>query len=218
MKTVCEMNSDSGRQLNNPEQEKNNNNDIVSNIYSGLNEKSDNMQSYNAYANFDFLFGKYFSRLAYFINKNIPDSFDDATNISQDAFMIFYKKVQNISFENEKKAVSYLFQIARNLIQNHNRKGHLRKLIDNMIYFFESSISAGNKFEEAEIKTDFDAAISRIPETYKETLILKHIAELEISEIARILDLNEGTVKSRIFNGNMHLAKFLYEYKPRNCA
>jgi len=214
MKTVCEMNSEEMQNLNNGGTENNNDRVIIENIDNAASTGGN--FTYDAYVNFDFLFGKYFSRLSYFIDKNIADNFDDAINISQDAFLIFYNKVKNIKFESEKKAVSYLFQIARNLVQNHNRKGKFRKFIDSMVYFFETNAGFINKFEEAEIKTDFDTALSKIPQTYKETLLLKHIAELEISEIARVLDISVGTVKSRLFNGNIQLSKVLYEYKPKD--
>lgn len=169
---------------------------------------------------FELLYSKHYMRVLYFIKNSIGGSYEDAENIAQEAFMIFFEKINSassgtLSFENEKAALSYVFQIARNLVQNHNRKSSFRKMIDNVYLFFNNRSSAIEKYDEIELRADFDKAVEMLPETYREVLVLKYVGELGIEQISKILDINEGTVKSRFFNGSAKMAKLLREYSEK---
>jgi RNA polymerase sigma-70 factor (ECF subfamily) len=61
-------------------------------------------------------------------------------------------------------------------------------------------------------------AIARLPETYREVLMLKYISELSCEQIAKVLDISEGTVKSRYFNGSAKMANILKEYGGKNAG
>lgn len=174
---------------------------------------------------FDAVYSKYYLRLSYFIKNSIGGSYEDAENIAQEAFMIFFKKLGGGSekdavtaFEDERSAASYIYQIARNLIQNHNRKSYFRKMVDSVYLFFQAGGVEMEKYDEVELKTDFDMAIARLPETYREVLMLKYISELSCEQIARVLDISEGTVKSRYFNGSAKMASILKEYRGGNAG
>jgi RNA polymerase sigma-70 factor (ECF subfamily) len=167
---------------------------------------------------FDTLYSKYYLRVSYFIKNSISGAYEDAENIAQEAFMIFFKKLNGspgsgeVDFEDEKSAVSYIYQIARNLIQNHNRKSYFRKMVDKLYLFFQTGGAEYEKYDEVELKTDFDMALNKLPETYREVMMLKYISELSCEQIAKILQISEGTVKSRYFNGSAKMAAVLKEY------
>jgi RNA polymerase sigma-70 factor, ECF subfamily len=55
-------------------------------------------------------------------------------------------------------------------------------------------------------------AITRLPDEYRAALILSDLHGMRYAEIARILDVPEGTVKSRLFRGRRILQKELREY------
>jgi len=174
---------------------------------------------------FDAVYSKYYLRLSYFIKNSIAGSYEDAENIAQEAFMIFFKKLNGgaekeggLAFEDERSAASYIYQIARNLIQNHNRKSYFRKMVDSVYLFFQAGGVVMEKYDEVELKTDFDMAIARLPETYREVLMLKYISEMSCEQIAKVLDISEGTVKSRFFNGSAKMAGILKEYGGGNAG
>ncbi len=58
---------------------------------------------------------------------------------------------------------------------------------------------------------DVVAALRRLPEGQRQVLALHYLADAPVAEIARLLDLAEGTVKSRLDRGRRRLARLLAE-------
>lgn len=59
-------------------------------------------------------------------------------------------------------------------------------------------------------------AIDQLPETFRETLVLSDVEGMSYQEIARILEIPVGTVKSRLFRARQALQGKLYEYAVSN--
>jgi RNA polymerase sigma-70 factor (ECF subfamily) len=55
-------------------------------------------------------------------------------------------------------------------------------------------------------------AIDELPEVFRETVVLSDVEGMSYEEIARVLDLPIGTVKSRLFRGRRLLQGRLYRY------
>ena len=74
----------------------------------------------------------------------------------------------------------------------------------------------GSPFEnvaQREVRQRVDFELRRVPEPYRTTLILRDLEELEYREIAKVLSVPEGTVKSRLNRGRAELAKVLKRNK-----
>jgi RNA polymerase sigma-70 factor (ECF subfamily) len=56
------------------------------------------------------------------------------------------------------------------------------------------------------------AAVDRLPVEFREALVLADLEGLPYDEIAAVLQVPKGTVKSRIFRGRRLLQQELYEY------
>ena len=54
-----------------------------------------------------------------------------------------------------------------------------------------------------------EAALQRVPEPYRSTLVLRDIEGFTYEEIADILKVNLGTIKSRLLRGRVQLKKLL---------
>ena len=55
-------------------------------------------------------------------------------------------------------------------------------------------------------------AIDQLPEQFRETVVLSDVEGLSYDEIARILEVPVGTVKSRLFRARRMLQGKLYDY------
>jgi RNA polymerase sigma-70 factor (ECF subfamily) len=55
-------------------------------------------------------------------------------------------------------------------------------------------------------------AIDRLPPDFREAVVLSDLQGLSYQEVADVLDVPVGTVKSRLFRGRKRLQKELYEY------
>jgi RNA polymerase sigma-70 factor (ECF subfamily) len=63
--------------------------------------------------------------------------------------------------------------------------------------------------ERAELREQIEAGLSALPPEYRQVLVLREMHQLSYGEIAQTLDLDLGTVKSRISRGRKQLRKFL---------
>lgn len=67
-------------------------------------------------------------------------------------------------------------------------------------------------FFKSIIDDEVSRAIDELPDEYRETLVLSDLHELRYAEIAEILGVPEGTVKSRLFRARRMLQKKLLDY------
>jgi RNA polymerase sigma-70 factor (ECF subfamily) len=57
------------------------------------------------------------------------------------------------------------------------------------------------------------AALARLSPELRETIILRDLQEMEYREIAQVLEIPEGTVKSRLNRGRAELARLLKKHR-----
>jgi RNA polymerase sigma-70 factor (ECF subfamily) len=63
-----------------------------------------------------------------------------------------------------------------------------------------------------EVQQRVDAELRRLPEPYRTTLILRDLEEMSYEEIAEVLQISLGTVKSRLTRGRQALKERLAPY------
>ena len=69
--------------------------------------------------------------------------------------------------------------------------------------------SAHKEVERKELAMQVQKGIDKLPEDLRTCVILRDIEELTYAEIVEVLQIPEGTVKSRINRGRIELAKIL---------
>jgi RNA polymerase sigma-70 factor (ECF subfamily) len=67
---------------------------------------------------------------------------------------------------------------------------------------------------DGELRSRLEAELAYVPEPYRSTLILRDIEELSYEEIAEVMEVSLGTVKSRLMRGREALRKRLAKYLP----
>ena len=65
-----------------------------------------------------------------------------------------------------------------------------------------------------ELQAALSTAFTLVPELQRQLIILQHNENLSYSEIAEVMDLPIGTVKSRIFRGHEHVRRYLRQHCP----
>ena len=74
--------------------------------------------------------------------------------------------------------------------------------------------SVGRRLVRQEVRQRVIVAMDQLPNDYREALMMRHVEQLSVTEIAAIVGVAEGTVKSRVFRAIQRLQKLLSDYQP----
>lgn len=149
---------------------------------------------------------------------------DEAADLTQDTFLRALKAIAGFRGESDLK--TWLYRIAINESRNRFRWWKRRRRektvsLDESLGNSESSyqdILADNSSnpEEDALRREREAilqnALRELPTIYREPVVLFDIEGLSYDEICRALDLNPGTLKSRLARGRQELKKRLAGY------
>ena len=139
------------------------------------------------------LYQRYSAKLYGFLLKLLGDE-AIAKDILHDTFETVILKAKKY---NDNFAVStWLFTIASNQAKFSEIKEE------------QLVISANEKLE-----IPLDTAISLLEQKHREVILLKYKEGLLIEEISQILDVSQGTIKSRLFNAHRKLNTLLKQYE-----
>jgi RNA polymerase sigma-70 factor (ECF subfamily) len=115
---------------------------------------------------------------------------------------------------------NWLMRLARNLIIDDYRKrqrtphdNHADDLSDHTYHLRTASSSAQEDIERRELGAQVQSGIDKLSPDLRTCVILRDIEELSYQEIVTLLQIPEGTVKSRINRGRIELAKILRRMK-----
>lgn len=132
---------------------------------------------------------------------------DSAEDIFQETWL---KVVKNIERYNPRLPFKvWLFQIAKNLCRDYQRKLRRRKGLESIDNWRKSLEKNFLPQEEERLKL----CLENLPLKYREVIHFRFFEELEYEEIGRILNIPAGTVKSRVNRGLQRLRKIWREMK-----
>lgn len=158
---------------------------------------------------FNTMVDRYKSRLMNVIGRMLSST-EEAEDVVQETFVRVYQHRQSFNFQH--CFSTWIYTIALNLARNELRKRKKFK-------FLEISDMQGNEAEIAvdpEIPNNFpkllERAVKDLPEKYRAAFILRDVQELAYNEVAVVLDVPLGTVKSRVNRARQMLRERL---KPR---
>lgn len=158
---------------------------------------------------FNELVDRYKNRLMNVIGRMLS-SREEAEDIVQETFVRVYQHRQSFNFQH--CFSTWIYTIGLNLARNELRRRKKFK-------FYEISDMQGNESElsvDAKIPSGLpkalDAAMRSLPEKYRMAFVLRDIEELPYEEVAKVLNVPLGTVKSRVNRARMMLRDKL---KPR---
>jgi RNA polymerase sigma-70 factor (ECF subfamily) len=143
----------------------------------------------------------------------------DACDVVQEVFLKVFRSVQ--SFREQSSLRTWIYRIAVNEAHNHRRwfARHCRREVsmesdrDEQGHGVEYAADPGRSpFEQvldSENRTLIERALTRINPVFRTAVVLRDIQNLSYEEIAEILQVSLGTVKSRILRGREALRREL---------
>lgn len=132
----------------------------------------------------------------------------DAHEITQETFIAALRALP--SYQERKSFRAWLYVIALNLSRSHLRKRKfLEKLKSSATALFRIESQKHASPEEAVIHNEKEAALwselNKLDERHRMVVVLRYFQDLSITEISEILDLNEGTIHSRLHTARERL-------------
>jgi RNA polymerase sigma-70 factor, ECF subfamily len=163
---------------------------------------------------FDALVRRYQDRLVHSL-EHAFGSREDALDVAQQAFVLAWQKLS--SFRREAGFYSWLYRIARNVAISRARRPQLSSSSLDQMYEaagFEltdqkQQSAPDHAMDQAEQVKLVQEALRKISEEFRQPLVLKEIDGFSYEQIAEILDIPLGTVRSRIFRGRQELIERL---------
>lgn len=149
---------------------------------------------------FEMLVKKYHSRainIAYSLLFNLADAQDAA----QEAFLNIYRNLKD--FRMDASFSSWLYRIVVNSSYDLMRKRKLKTVPLDGIEF--ELIPAAQDKSDCLKKEAVQAALANLPFEYRSAIVLREMEGLSYEEISKILNVNIGTVESRIFRARQML-------------
>lgn len=154
---------------------------------------------------------KDFSGYLYHIAYGALWQVQDAEDVVQETFMKAYTHL--VHLRDPRAFPTWLGRIALNLARNRLRRSHTGPLLDPLPPAAAQLTSAPDPPAEVilalETRSELQAAIAALPEHYRTPLLLRVKGGLAYQEIAEILEIPPGTVRSRIHAARARLAAAL---------
>ena len=139
-------------------------------------------------------------------------SAEDAHDVVQDAFVQAYLKLE--SFRGASAFYTWLYRIAFNLAMSHARRHRAVRSLDEAKDGFGSEPMDNAEGPDAGLLRDERAALVRaalmkLDDEFRQVVVLRELDGSSYEEIAEILDVPIGTVRSRLFRARMQLRERL---------
>ncbi len=160
-----------------------------------------------------------YERNVYNIALRICGDREDALDVSQESFLKAYHSLH--SFRGDSKFSVWLYRIVSNtcldLLRERKRRAEVPLVREDdegeadQAEIPDESLSPEKLYERRLTREALRRGLLSLPEDQRKILLLREIQGFSYEEIAQILSLESGTVKSRIFRARRKLCEFLEE-------
>jgi RNA polymerase sigma-70 factor, ECF subfamily len=165
-----------------------------------------------------------FQRPVYGLVYRVVNDPADAADTTQEVFLKVFRGMKH--FHGESSLKTWIYRIALHEAANRKRWWFRHKAQETSIEPTETDgIPTGDEaalmdhhdspfdtVAHREVQLRVDTELRHVPEPYRTTLILRDLEEMSYEEIAEILQISLGTVKSRLTRGRQALKKRLAPY------
>jgi RNA polymerase sigma-70 factor (ECF subfamily) len=163
-----------------------------------------------------------YHRRIYNICYRFSGSSDDAADLAQEVFIKMYRTLG--TFDTSRASfMTWVTTVTRNLLVDHFRKGKYDRITDSLDAApgsQEDGLTLADQLEdqaaspEARMRSQetqrlVHEGLKRLSPELREAVILRDLQDMDYKDIAKVLNVPEGTVKSRINRGRTELARLL---------
>jgi RNA polymerase sigma-70 factor (ECF subfamily) len=163
-----------------------------------------------------------YNRRIYNICYRFAGSGDDAQDLTQEVFIKMFRTLN--TYDVERGAfMTWVTTITRNLLVDHFRKSkqdRMTESLDTTPSEHEDAMPLSEKIEDKAPAADagvqsrearelIHSALQKLSPELREAVILRDLQDMDYKDIATVLKVPEGTVKSRINRGRAELARLL---------
>ncbi|OIP28693.1 hypothetical protein AUK22_03870 [bacterium CG2_30_54_10] len=141
-------------------------------------------------------------------------SASDAEDLTQETFLIVYRKLSQ--HDSAHSFPAWLMAIARNLAISYKRKNIPFPLDPAVIASVIKDVCPAPEREllMKEAAQEVHDSLAKLPEIHREILVMRYLLDLPLNEVALLLNIPEGTAKSRLFKAWNELKELLESYRP----
>ena len=163
-----------------------------------------------------------YHRRIYNICYRFSGSPDDASDLTQEVFIKMYRTLSTYD-TSRASFMTWVTTVTRNLLVDHFRKGKYDRITDSLDaapasqedgltlaeQLEDKAASPESRMRSKETQQLVHEALRRLSPELREAVILRDLQDLDYKDIAKVLSVPEGTVKSRINRGRTELARLL---------
>jgi RNA polymerase sigma-70 factor (ECF subfamily) len=161
-------------------------------------------------------------RRIYGICYRFTGSQSDAEDLTQEAFLKMYRNLS--SFDPSKGGfTTWLTTLTRNLLVDNYRRNRLERASDSLDESYDGEEDGPSKADRLadtgksqeqhvaglELRAQIQEALKQVAPELREAVILRDLEDMDYKDIAEVLGVPQGTVKSRISRGRSELARLL---------
>lgn len=128
-----------------------------------------------------------------------------AQDVVQETWMVVIRSL--VTLRDVTRFRWWLFRVASHKCQDHWRRSQSRAQFSERLQQQSEPLPAAGP--PSATRTDIDAAFCRLPPESRMVLALMYLEDFSVGEIAEVLSLPEGTVKSRLFHARRQLRQLM---------
>ena len=165
---------------------------------------------------FEELVRRYQKQITGYVYRIVGD-YDSSLDVTQEVFIKVYNSLHRYS--SDYKFSTWLYRIAHNAAIDHLRRNSVNPQsleTENEDGTYQLQIespapSPEKNREVSEWRTEIGQVIKRLPDAYKQLILLRHANDLSYDEIAEVTGLPLGTVKNRLFRAREMMRQIMLE-------
>jgi RNA polymerase sigma-70 factor (ECF subfamily) len=132
---------------------------------------------------------------------------EDALDAAQEAMIAVARGIRR--FDGRAAFTTWCYRVATNAALDELRRKRRRPLPSDPATSPEPVAGGPSTEEQVGARLDVDAALRELPEDFRVAVVLRDLCDLDYAEIADVLDVPPGTVRSRISRGRALLVERL---------